>query len=47
MVIPLNPEELIDEEMRQALEYVKLIKEKRNGIIRGRTFTNESKKKDT
>ena len=45
VVIPLNPDELTDSERRQALESVKLIKEKRNGIIKGITCANGSKKK--
>ena len=45
MAIPLNTDKLTDAEMNQALEAVNLIKEKRNGIIKGRTCANGSKKK--
>ena len=40
MVIPLNPDELTDSERREPLEDVNLIKEKMNGIIKGRTYPN-------
>ena len=45
VVIPLDPDELIYAERRQALEYVNLIKKKINGFIKGRTCANGSKQK--
>ena len=45
VVVPLKPDKLTGSERRQALESVKLIKEKRNGIIKGITCANGSKKK--
>ena len=45
VVIPLNPDELIYEGRRQAIDSVNLIKEKINGIIKGRTCANGSKQK--
>ena len=35
VVIPLNSDEPIDSEMRQALEAVNLVKGKKNGITNG------------
>ena len=45
MVIPLNTDKLTDAEMKQALEAVNLIKEKRNCIIKGRTCANGNNQK--
>ena len=45
VVIPLNTDELTDAERRQVLEAASLIKEKRNGIIKGRTWENGSNQK--
>ena len=45
MILSLNPDELTDAKIRQALEAVDLIKEKRNGVINGGTCANWSNKK--
>ena len=45
LVIPLNLDELTYAGRRQAIESVNLIKEKRKGIIKGRTCANWSNKK--
>ena len=40
MILSLNPDELTDAKIRQALEAVDLIKEKRNGIIKEKPYAN-------
>ena len=45
MVQPIAHDDLTKEERSKALEAVNLIKEKRNGIIKGRTCANGSKQK--
>ena len=45
VVVPIDPDTLYYEDKRNALEVVNLIKEKRNGEIKGRTYVDVSKKK--
>ena len=45
LVIPLKPDEIIDSEIIQALKALKIINEKRNGVIKGGTCANGSKQK--
>ena len=45
VVIPFNPDELTDAEMREEIETANLIKEELNGIIKGITYANGSNKK--
>ena len=43
VVTPMNPDLLTKEEKAQALEAVNLIKEKRDGMLKGRTCANGKK----
>ena len=45
VVVPINPDGLTEDEKTQALEAVNLIKQKRNGKIKGRTCANGSKQR--
>ena len=45
VVLPQDPSKLTREEKSRALEAVNLIKEKRNGKIKGRTCADGSKQK--
>ena len=45
VVVPQNPDVLTDEEKAQALEAVNLIKQKRDGRIKGRTCADGSKQR--
>ena len=47
VVLPQDPSKLTREEKSRALEAVNLIKEKRNGKIKGRTCADGSKKSIT
>ena len=45
VVSPVDADTITPEEMKMAMEAVSLIKEKRNGVIKGRTCANGSKQK--
>ena len=45
VVVPTNPDNLTPKQKKEALEAVNLIKEKRDGKIKGRTCANEKKQR--
>ena len=45
LVVPIDPSKLKKLEKRAALDAVSLIKEKRNGYIKGRTYANGAKQR--